>query len=122
MISYKAFYGNKPNLSHLKIINSALYSHNVEHESDLKKNNENSNLKPGNFDLLVIEKALINIRHKILRPIELKTSHSFERMNRIFKLIKKKLNQLRFDELKINNSDYDELNDESNSENSISEY
>jgi hypothetical protein len=35
MTPYEALYGSKPNLSHLKIIGSALYSHNVEHESGL---------------------------------------------------------------------------------------
>ena len=37
MTPYKAFYDNKPNLSHLKIISLALYSHNVEHESGLMR-------------------------------------------------------------------------------------
>jgi hypothetical protein len=35
MTPYEALYNNKPNLSHLKIIDLALYSHNVEHESGL---------------------------------------------------------------------------------------
>jgi hypothetical protein len=33
MIPYEALHNSKPNLSHLKIIGSALYSYNVEHES-----------------------------------------------------------------------------------------
>ena len=37
MTPYEALYGSKPNLSHLKIIGSALYSHNVEHESGPKR-------------------------------------------------------------------------------------
>ena len=32
MTSYEALYDSKPNLSHLKIIGSALYSYNVERE------------------------------------------------------------------------------------------
>jgi hypothetical protein len=37
IIPYETFHSSKPNLSHLKIINSALYSHNVEHELGLIK-------------------------------------------------------------------------------------
>jgi hypothetical protein len=33
MTPYETLHDSKPNLSHLKIIGSALYSHNVEHES-----------------------------------------------------------------------------------------
>jgi hypothetical protein len=35
MTFYETFYSSKLNLSHLKIIGLALYSHNVEHETDL---------------------------------------------------------------------------------------
>jgi hypothetical protein len=37
MTPYEALYGSKLNLSYLKIIGLALYSHNVEHELGLKR-------------------------------------------------------------------------------------
>jgi hypothetical protein len=37
MTLYEALYSNRPNLNYLKIIGSALYSHNIEFESGLKR-------------------------------------------------------------------------------------
>jgi hypothetical protein len=117
MTPYEALYSNKPNLSHLKIINSTLYSHNVEHESGPMRQRK---LEPRARKLRLINYEKGTNQYKAWNPETNRIENvTFVRADESdTQVSQRELDQSKIDEPKINDSDYDE----SNSNNSISEY